>query len=61
LIDANVHVYDNDIYYGDGVFTKAIAVSNSVITFRRINLDTLYIKNKTAGSNGRVVIVGVIE
>lgn len=61
LNDVNIHVYDNDIYYGSGTEQKAIAVVDSVLSFRFLQLNKFFVKNKTSGSNGRVVVVGTLE
>jgi len=60
LDDVNIHVEDNDVYYGDGTNMTAVAIADSVITFRHINLRHIYFKNKTGGSTAHLSIVGTI-
>ena len=58
--EANIHIYDHDVYYGDGVVMDAIAPSGSVLTFPKGDLKDIFFKNRTAASNGRVVIVATV-
>jgi len=55
--EANIHIYDNDVYYGDGSNLTAIAPANSVLTFPKGDLRDIFFKNRTAGNNGRVIVV----
>jgi len=57
VYEVNIHVYDNDIYYGDGATQSAIAQAGSVLYFPKIDLRDLFFKNRTAYLNARVVIV----
>ena len=57
----NFHVYDYDVYYGDGVIMEAIAEANSVVSFDRGSLKDIFFKNKTPGQAAKVVFVGTIE
>ena len=52
---------DADIRYGNGDLQEAIAVKNSVLSFKKLNLKHFFIKNKTAGSTAKVVVVGTYE
>ena len=61
LDDVNIHIYENDIYYGSGTLVEAVATAGSVISFRHINLQDFFVKNYTAGSNGKIVVVGTYE
>jgi len=61
LEDCNIHVMDADIKYGNGDLQEAVASVNSVLSFRKLNLKHFFIKNKTAGSNAKIVIVGTYE
>ena len=61
LEDVNLHVYDNAIYYGSGSQQLSKANANDVITYRRIRVNTIFFKNYTAGSNGRIEATGVIR
>jgi len=58
--ECNIHVYDNDVYYGSGTTLKAVATANSVLTFRNGDLKDFFFKNKTAGNNGRIVAVASV-
>ena len=57
----NFHVYDADVYYGDGVIMDAIGEQNSVISFDRGSLKDIFFQNKTPGQTAKVVFVGTIE
>ena len=61
LNDVNIHVEDNDIYYGDGRNQTATAVADSVITFRHINLKHFFCKNKVGAAVGNLSIVGTVD
>jgi len=54
-------VIDNDIKYGNGDLQEATASANSVLTFKKLNLKHFFVKNATAGSNAKLVIVGTYE
>lgn len=61
LEDCNIHVMDNDIKYGNGDLQEAVASVNSVLSFRKLNLKYFFVKNATAGSNAKIVVVGTYE
>ena len=61
LEDCNIHVMDNDIKYGNGDLQEATASQNSVLSFRKLNLKYFFVKNATAGSNAKIVVVGTME
>ena len=61
LEDCNIHVQDNSIYYGNGDVQNALASVGSVISFKKLNLKYLFVKNETAGNNGKIVVVGTME
>jgi len=61
LEDCNIHIMDNDIKYGNGDLQEAVASVNSVLSFRKLNLKHFFIKNATAGSNAKIVVVGTYE
>ena len=58
--EANIHIYDNDVYYGNGTNITAIASANSVLTFRNADLKDIFFKNKVAGNNGKIVVVATV-
>lgn len=58
--ECNVHIYGNDVYYGTGAVSSAVAAVNSVLTFKNADLKDLFFKNKVAGNNGNVVIVASV-
>jgi len=51
----------NDIKYGNGDLQEATASANSVLSFKKLNLKYFFVKNATAGSNAKLVIVGTME
>jgi len=57
VFEANIHIYDNDIYYGDGASQTALAQAGSVLYFPKFDLRDLFFKNRTAGNAGKVSIV----
>ena len=61
LEDCNIHVMDADILYGNGDLQEAVASVNSVLSFKKLNLTYFFVKNATAGSNAKIVIVGTME
>lgn len=58
--EANFHVYDNDVFYGDGTNMAAIAQAGSVLYFDKGDLNDFFFKNRTAGNDGRVVVVATV-
>lgn len=58
--DMNMHCYTNPVYYGDGSTMSAYINDGDVVFFKNGNLRDIFIKNKTAGSNGQVVIVATV-
>jgi len=60
FFEVNIHVYDNDVYYGDGTTMSAIAQAGSVLYFNRGSLRDLYFKNRTAGNDGVVVVSATV-
>ena len=58
--EVNFHIYDNDVYYGNGIITDAVAQANSVLSFRNCDVHDFFFKNKTAGNNGKVVCVATV-
>ncbi len=58
--EANFHVYDNDVNYGDGSGMDAIAQAGSVLYFDKGDLGDIFFKNRTAGNVGRVAIVATV-
>lgn len=58
--EMNVHIYTNDVVYGDGTTMEAIAVANAVLTFKKSDLQDLYFKSRTSGLHGRVVAVATV-
>jgi len=61
LTDVNIHVYTNAVYYGSGSQQKSKASANDVITFRWIDVSTIFFKNFTAGNNATIEATGVIK
>lgn len=62
LESANIHVYTNDIYYGNASdSSNAVIRANAVVWFENLRPFDLLFKNYTAGANGKVVIVGTIK
>ena len=61
FLDLNIHVEDNDIYYGNEGSVTAVAKAGSVITLLGLgNLQDIIVKNKTAGNTAHLSIVGSI-
>jgi hypothetical protein len=62
LSAVNFHVYTNDLYYGNVSGQEGIIRANAVIWFDgTIVVSDWWFKNVTAGSNGKIVIVGVVK
>ena len=61
LDDCNIHVYDYDAYYGNGIYQDAKVTADSVLSYRHLNLREFFMKNVTAGSNSRIVVVGTLK
>jgi len=57
--EANFHVKDYDVYYGDGSNMGAVATAGSVIYFRNGNLKDIFFKNETTGG-GAIATVNVV-
>jgi hypothetical protein len=61
LKSANIHVFTNDAYYGTVAFQRGIISKDAVVWFDSdFQLSKFWFKNKTAGANCTVVIVGVL-
>jgi len=58
--EMNMHCYTNPVYYGDGSVMSAYINVGDVVFFKHGNLRDIFIKNKTAGNNGQVVIVATV-
>lgn len=58
--EANFHIYDNDVNYGDGSGMDAVAQAGSVLYFDNGDLGDMYFKNRTAGNVGRVAVVATV-
>lgn len=58
--EANFHVYDNDVHYGDGTVVEAIAQAGSVLYYDKGNIRDFFFKNRTAGNKGRVVVMATV-
>ena len=58
--EANFHIYDYDVYYGDGTNMGAIAQAGSVLSFDKGDLSDFFFKNRTAGNNGRVELMATV-
>lgn len=56
VYEVNIHIYDNDVYYGDGAVQSAIAQAGSVLYFPKIDLRDIFFKNRTGGNAARVVV-----
>lgn len=54
--ECNLHNYDNDVYYGNGIDQKAKLAADGVVSFTNGNLKDFYFKNVGAGA-GRIVAV----
>ena len=58
--DLNIHIYTNDVYYGDGTTMDAIAIAGSTLDFRNGNLKDIHFVNKTPASVAVVTVAGTI-
>jgi len=58
--EANFHCYDNALYYGDGSIMATYMNVGDVLTYKNGNLRDMFIKNKTAGSNGTISITATV-
>ena len=58
--ECNIHCYTHGLYYGDGTIMDAYLPPGGVASFRSGNLADLFLKNLTAGNNGKLVIVATI-
>lgn len=58
--EANIHVYDNDVYYGDGVVMEAIAPVGSILYYDKGDLSHFFFQNVVPGSVGRVIAVATV-
>lgn len=58
--DINIRCMTNAVNYGDGTGMEDYLSVGDVAYFRNGNLGDIFIKNKTAGSNGKVVITGTV-
>lgn len=61
--DVNIHVYTNNAAYGDATDLAnvyGLIYANDVISFRNLNLNDVYFRNATGGSNTTITAVGVL-
>ena len=62
LSSGNIHVYTNDLAYGNAHSVPGIIRANAVVWFDApFRPFDLLFKNNTAGSNGQVVIIGPVK
>jgi hypothetical protein len=59
LEDVNITATANDAYYGDNQGQDSKLSANDVISYRVIDLSSIYFKNFTAGSNTVITAAGV--
>ena len=60
FFEANFHIQDHAVYYGDGAKQAAVAAAGSVLTFPKGNLREIFFKNRTAGNTATVVAVATV-
>lgn len=60
LKTANFHCYTNDLYYGNLSGQEGIIRANACVWFDNIRVADWWFKNVTAGSNGKIVIIGSV-
>ena len=58
--DINLRCITNAVNYGDGTTMDDYILVGEVAYFRNGQLNDIFIKNKTAGSNGEIVITGTV-
>jgi len=58
--EMNAHCLTNDLYYGTGEVTEAPVGVGEGFSFRNGNLRDVFIKNRVAGLNGKLVIVATV-
>ena len=58
--EMNMHCETHNLYYGTGEECSAPFTVGDVVSFRNGNLRDIFIKNRTAGDNGKVVIVATV-
>lgn len=58
--EANFHIQDNDVKYGDGVQQEATATADSVLDFKNGDIKDVWFKNAVADAVGVVVVVATV-
>lgn len=58
--ECNFHCYDYDLYYGDGAVQEAIVQAGGGFNYPKGDLADIFFKNRTAGENGKIVIVATV-
>jgi len=58
--DCNIHVYTNAAKYGALGVCEAEINANDVVWFSKGNLKDFVFKNKTAGSNTKIVAIATV-
>lgn len=62
LTSVNIHCYTNAMYYGNSAYQLGVIQPNAVVWFDGVvKVSDLWFKNYTAGSNGNIVIVGLLK
>lgn len=70
--EANIHVYGNDVYYGDGTAVSnatqgaatpncSTGLANSVISFLKCRPCDIYVKNYTNAATAYVYMTGTLR
>ena len=60
FFEANFHIQDHAVYYGDGARQAAEAGAGAILTFPKGNLREIFFKNKNAGNAAVVVCVATV-
>ena len=61
LRSARIYVTTQNMVFGDSTNQRLTVAANDYFDLESFDLSTLYFKNASAGQNGTVTIIGVIE
>lgn len=61
LRECDIQIQDENVYYGDKANQNMELSAGDIVSYQTpVHIEDLYFKNRTAGSNATIVVVGII-
>jgi len=61
LRECDIQIQDENVYYGDKSDQDFELSAGDIVSYQTpVHIEDLYFKNRTAGSNATIVVVGII-